>query len=449
MAPPTRYGDEVVDPAPLLQPLDYVFSGRQAPNRFLKAAMSEKLATWDAKDVSARGYPTKELVTLYRNWGAGGWGSILTSNVIIDGINLEAPGNLTIPAEEGFEGARFEAYKELATEAKKDGNLLIAQVSHAGRQVEEWIQPNPISASDIQLVSGGFGGKTYGAPRAATKEDIATVINGFAHAAEFLEKAGFDGIELHGAHGYLLAQFLSPRTNKRTDDYGGSRENRMRLVLEVIAEIKRRVSPKFIVGIKANSIEYTPGGVEAEDARALATELEKAKVDFLELSGGNYEKFAFAHVKDENRKRENYFLVQAEEIRKGLKGEMKVFSTGGFKSVKAMVDSLSIIDGIGLGRASSQEPRFPKTLEKQSITGTVEQKFDHDDVLKRFAAAGVQISQIANDQEPVDLSKQENADGLWNDVMKYYQEAAADTDHKVYKWPAVTQVAYPYGDGEL
>ncbi|RKK06403.1 hypothetical protein BFJ68_g16527 [Fusarium oxysporum] len=445
---PSRYGSEVVDPAPLLQPLEYVFAGQKAPNRLLKAAMSEKLATWDPKDVSARGYPTEELITLYRNWGAGGWGSILTSNIIIDGLNLESPGNLIIPAEEAFEGRRFEGYKQLATEAKKNGSLLIAQVSHAGRQVEEWVQPNPISASDVQLVSSSPG-KTYAVPKPATKEDITTVVNGFAHAAEFLEKAGFDGIELHGAHGYLLAQFLSPRTNKRTDEYGGSRENRMRIVLEVIAEIRRRVSPKFIVGIKANAVEYTPGGINVEDAKALAVELEKAKVDFLELSGGNYEKFAFAHIKEENRKRENYFLTQAEEIVKALKRDMKVFSTGGFKTVKAMVDSLDIIDGVGLGRASAQEPRLPETLKKSSITGTIEQIFDHDDALKRFAAAGMQITQIANQLEPVDLSKQENADSLWNDVIQYFQKASADAEHSLYKWPAISQVAYPYGELEL
>ncbi|PNP74801.1 hypothetical protein FNYG_11938 [Fusarium nygamai] len=448
MAPP-RYGNEVVDPAPLLQPLDYVFAKRQAPNRFLKAAMSEKLATWDAKDVSARGYPTPELITLYRNWGAGGWGTILTSNVIIDGINLEAPGNLVIPADEPFEGRRFDGFKEMATEAKKNGSLLVAQVSHAGRQVEDWVNPHPISASDVQLVNSGMSGRTFAAPRPATKEDIANIINGFAHAAEFLDKAGFDGIELHGAHGYLLAQFLSPRTNKRTDEYGGSRENRMRIVLEVFAEIKRRVSPNFIVGIKANSVEYTPGGIDIEDVKAFAVALENAEVDFIELSGGNYEKFAFAHEREENRKRENYFLVQAEEIVKVLKRDIKIFSTGGFKSIKAMVDSLQVIDGVGIGRASAQEPRFVETLKKVSIPGTMEQRFDHDDVLKRLAAAGIQISQIANNLEPVDLSKQENADSLWNDVMQYFQQAAQDTEHKLYKWPALSQVAQPYGELDL
>ncbi|KAF4948716.1 hypothetical protein FSARC_13652 [Fusarium sarcochroum] len=445
---PARYGSEVVDPAPLLQPLDYTFAGRTAPNRFLKAAMSEKLATWDAKDVSARGYPTPELITLYKNWGAGGWGSILTSNIIIDGLNLEAPGNLIVPADEPFEGRRFEGFKELAAAAKANGSLLIAQVSHAGRQVEEWIQPNPISASDVQLVSTSPG-KSYAVPKPATKEDIATVINGFAHAAEFLEKAGFDGIQLHGAHGYILAQFLSPRTNKRTDDYGGSRENRMRIVLEVEQEIRRRVSSKFILGIKANAVEYTPGGVDVEDAKELSIALEKARFDFVELSGGNYEKFAFAHIKEENRKRENYFLSQAEVIVKALKRDMKVFSTGGFKTVKAMVDSLDIIDGVGIGRASAQEPRLPETLKKTPVTGTILQTFDHDDVLKRFAAAGVQITQIANKQEPVDLSVKENADGLWNDLMEHFQKVAVDTERKLIQWPALSQVVYPYGQLEV
>ncbi|KAF5019957.1 hypothetical protein F66182_8016 [Fusarium sp. NRRL 66182] len=439
-----RNGSEAVDPAPLLQPLEYVFSGRTAANRFLKAAMSEKLATWDFKHVSARGFPTKELITLYKNWGAGGWGSILTGNIIIDPVNLEGPGNLVIPAEEGFEGRRFDGYKELATEAKKHGSLIIGQVSHAGRQVEAWLQPNPISASDVQLRSSSMN-RTFGVPRPATKEDIATVINGFAHAAEYLEKAGFDGIELHGAHGYLIAQFLSPSTNKRTDEYGGSRENRFRIVHEIIQEIRRRVSPQFIIGIKANAIEYAPDGVDVEDAKELVVALEKARYDFVELSGGNYEKFAFTHDKEENRKRENYFLNQAEVIRKALKGDIRVFSTGGFKTVKAMVDALQIIDGIGIGRASAQEPRFIQTLKKDSVPGTIQQTLDEDDVLKRLAAAGVQITQIANNLEPVDLSVQENTDAMWNDLMQHFQKVAADTEHKLVQWPALSQVAHPYG----
>lgn len=124
---------------------------------------------------------------------------------MIDNEHLEAAGNMTIPSDAQFEGERFEAFRALASAAKAEGSLIVAQISHPGRQVSEAIQKHPISASDVQL-KANMGGMTFGISRAATQEDIADVINGFAHAAEYLEKAGFDGINLHGAHGYLLAQ---------------------------------------------------------------------------------------------------------------------------------------------------------------------------------------------------------------------------------------------------
>jgi len=94
----------------------------------------------------------------------------------------------------------------------------------------------------------------YAVPREATKEDITRLIDGYSHAAEYLQLAGFDGVELHGAHGYLIAQFLSERTNHRTDEYGGSVKNRLRFVLEVAEAIRRRTKPGFILGIKINSV---------------------------------------------------------------------------------------------------------------------------------------------------------------------------------------------------
>lgn len=425
---PTRYDGDTTDAGPLFQPLKLTFSGRTSPNRFLKAAMSERLASWDPKHESARGVPSKELITLYKNWGAGGWGTILTGNVAIDPVNLESPGNPIISRNDPFEGPRFEAFKELATVAKSNGSLIVAQVTHAGRQVEDWLQPEPVSASDITLTNASTR-RSYATPRAATKEDIKDIIEGFAHAAEYLDKAGFDGMELHGAHGYLIAQFLSPRTNKRTDEYGGSVENRYRLVLEIEKEIRRRVSSAFVLGIKTNSIEYTADGLQLEDVKKYISALEKARFDFVELSGGNYEKMAFTHVKEENRKRENYFLVQAEEIAKAIKGDIKVFSTGGFKTVAGMVRSLDIIDGVGIGRAACQEPRLPLEIQKRQILGVMKMVLEDDDMMKRLAAAVSQIKQIANDQEPMDLTVQENADQWWNVALKYLQQKAQDTEH--------------------
>ena len=257
MAPTQRYESENVSPKPLGEPLKFEFSGKSAPNRFIKGAMTERISSWDPKNFEARGIPSKNLINVYKRWGEGEIGNILTGNLMIEYDHLEAAGNPIIPRESKFEGERFEAFKEMATQGKKHGCLMIGQVSHPGRQVQDTIQKNPVSASDIQL-EGNIMGMTFAKPRAATDEDIKNIIEGFAHAAEYLEKAGYDGIELHGAHGYLLAQFLSPTTNVRSDKYGGSLENRARLILEIAQEARKRTSSDFIVRSTKDKKPYLP-----------------------------------------------------------------------------------------------------------------------------------------------------------------------------------------------
>jgi 2,4-dienoyl-CoA reductase-like NADH-dependent reductase (Old Yellow Enzyme family) len=113
--------------------------------------MTERLSSWDPKNFEARGIPSKNLINVYRRWGEGEIGVILTGNIMIDYDQLEAPGNPIIPRAAKFEGERFEAFKELATQSKKHGCLVVGQVSHPGRQVADTVQKNPISASDVQL----------------------------------------------------------------------------------------------------------------------------------------------------------------------------------------------------------------------------------------------------------------------------------------------------------
>lgn len=148
---PERYTSDSSDASPLGKPLKFEFSGKTAQNRFLKAAMTERISSWDPKDVKARGIPSKNLINVYKRWGEGGYGQILTGNVMIDYDQLEAMGNPIIPRDAQFSGPRFEAFKELASQAKAHGSLIVAQVSHPGRQCEDRIQKNPISASDVQL----------------------------------------------------------------------------------------------------------------------------------------------------------------------------------------------------------------------------------------------------------------------------------------------------------
>ncbi|EIM82147.1 FMN-linked oxidoreductase [Stereum hirsutum FP-91666 SS1] len=216
----SRYQSTDVDPSPLGKPLHFAFSNRTVPNRFLKGAMAENLSSWSPTDIPSRGVPSANLVNVYRRWGQGGVGLLITGNIMTDYVHFESKGNPVIARDAVFEGERFE--------------------------------------SDVQL-KVSFGTTSFAKPRAATLEDIREITKAFTHAAVYLEKAGFDGIQLHGAHGFLLAQFLSKTTNLRTDAYGGSLTNRARLIVEIAQSIRRATSPSFILGIKINSQEWQDG----------------------------------------------------------------------------------------------------------------------------------------------------------------------------------------------
>lgn len=400
-----RFESDPADPAPLGKPLEFPFSKRTAPNVLMKAAMSERLASYSETDEASRGVPSKELTTLYRRWGAGQWGQIVTGNIMIHPGHLESQGNMVVPPDAPFEGPRFEAFKEIAAAAKEHGSLVVGQVGHPGRQVSDEVQKHPISASDVQLVTPLLG-KTYAKPRAATREDIAGIVQGFAHTAVYLEKAGYDGIQIHAAHGYLLAQFLSPTTNQRTDEYGGSLENRMRLILEVAAAVKKAVSPSFVVGIKVNSVEFQDKGFTPEEACVLCQKLEEAEFDYVETSGGTYESMAWTHKRDSTRAREAYFAEFADQIAKNLT-RTKVYTTGGLKTVAGMTRVLEGVDGLGIGRAACQEPELPLALLSGKAAGIMKYALDEDNLLARVIAGVVQIQKMAKGEEPDDLTNPE------------------------------------------
>lgn len=287
-------------------------------------------------------------------------------------------------------------------------------------------------------------GMNFNKPHAASQEEIDRVIDGFAHAAEFLEKAGYDGIELHGAHGYLLAQFLSPTTNQRTDKYGGSLENRLRLIIEIAEECRKRVSPSFVIGIKVNSVEFQEKGFSPEDAKGLCAALEKARFDYVELSGGTYESLAFAHKRESTKKRESFFLDFADEIVKPLT-KTKTYVTGGFKTTGAMVKALDTVDGVGLARPVCQEPHLPKDILSGKVTGAIKMDLDDNDFGLTNVAAGTQIRQVGKDQEPIDLSVKENVEAFMQDMKNWGEKLGSDKELKEYGYVDLSQQAQPYG----
>ncbi|KAK2031598.1 NADH:flavin oxidoreductase/NADH oxidase [Colletotrichum zoysiae] len=442
---PRRFPAEDADPSPLAAPLRFEFSGKTAKNRLMKAAMTERLSTWDAARPERRGVPTAELVNVYRRWGEGGFGVVLTGNVMLDYDQLEAAGNPVIPPGAAFEGERFEGFRRVAEAARRHGSLAHAQLSHPGRQVAAHINPRPVSASDVQL-EGEVMGMRFGKPRALSREEIKKVVDDFAHAAEYVHRAGFDGVELHGAHGYLLAQFLSPSTNRRTDEYGGTLANRARIVLEIADAVRARVAdPSFSIGVKVNSVEFQEGGFGTEDCRALCAALEAHGFDFVELSGGTYESLAFGHRRESTRRREAFFLDFAEAVIPELK-RTRAYVTGGLRTTAAMAAALGTVDGVGLARPACNEFDLARKLLEGGAKSAVDTLLDEDDFGITNLLAGTQMRLVGQDKEPLDVSQEKYKEVFEKSMGKWAQGMADNGDNSKYGYIDIEGTTLqPYG----
>jgi 2,4-dienoyl-CoA reductase-like NADH-dependent reductase (Old Yellow Enzyme family) len=329
--------------------------GQVIPNRIIKGAMTEGIA--DKHDNA-----TQKHQTLYRTWSKGQTGVLISGNIMVDRRYLERAGNVVVEDESGF--AELKAWAD----ATHEGNsLLWAQISHPGRQCPRMVSTKPLSASEVQLNMIG----NFGKPKAATLEDIQDVIKRFATTAGILKKAGFDGVEVHAAHGYFISQFLSPITNQRDDEYGGSLENRARLLLDVIASVRAEVGTEFPVAVKLNSSDFQKGGFTLDECVQVVLWLNDAGIDLLEISGGTYEQLEFFKEQPQREstiKREAFFLEYAKSIKAVAK--MPLIVTGGFRTKKAMEEALEegLIDAIGIARPLCLKPDFPKAFFDGSLS---------------------------------------------------------------------------------
>ncbi|KAI1202126.1 hypothetical protein F5X97DRAFT_345984 [Nemania serpens] len=419
VAPP-RYRSEAADRARLAEPLRFEFSGRVVPNRFMKGAMTEQLCTFDSQRPENRGIPTKNIERCYERWGRGGIGMILSGNIMIDPTALESTGDPVIPREAGFSGPRFAGFQAMARAAKAHGSLMVGQINHPGRLCLS--QESPVAASAI-AVESSRGIYAFPPPHEASKDEIRDIVEGFAHAAEYLAKAGWDGVEMHGAHHFLLSGFLSPKSNQRTDEYGGSLENRMRLILEVGREIRRRTPPDFILGIKINSTEFQDTGFVTAEARQLCTYLESHRFDFVELSGGSYEKVMYSHLRDSTVRREAFFIDFADQIVPALT-KTKVFITGGLRTVGGMVRALDTVDGVGLGRPLTDEWHLCKDILEGRVDGAVIPEIDPGEFWLALMAGNRNMRLEVVDQLRAGYKEWTNNKNTENE-LSYYEEVDA------------------------
>ncbi|QOL35238.1 NADH:flavin oxidoreductase/NADH oxidase family protein [Bifidobacterium lemurum] len=350
-----RHDIQHIAPASLASPL-VLRCGATARNRFLKAPMNEALAGPEAR-------PTAEHVTLYRRWADSGCGILVTGNVMVDRNQLGEPGNVAVEDERDLPTLRAWAKAGAA-----NGAQLWMQINHPGKQSPATINPHPVAPSATGT-SGEYS-RFFASPRELSVDEIHAIVRRFATTAAIARKAGFTGVEIHAAHGYLINQFLSPLDNRRADEYGGSLDNRMRFLTEVVEAAREAVGEDFPVAVKINSSDGIDGGFSEEESLKVIARLDAMGVDLIDISGGTMAGKPVIQTNGgaaEDQTRGVYFAGFATKLRALFddgKEHMAVALTGGFRSAPDMRRALEsgMADVVGLGRPLVVAPNFPKQV---------------------------------------------------------------------------------------
>ncbi|GMV41938.1 MAG: putative NADH:flavin oxidoreductase/NADH oxidase [Myxococcales bacterium] len=363
-------------------------NGAVLPNRVAKSAMSERLA-------GAGGVPGEELRTLYRRWGQSGAGLLITGNVMVDRQAIAEHRNAVIEADSDLTALRDWA-------AACGPTPTWVQINHPGRQAPRTVSSRPVAPSVVPM-RGLWG--AFARPRALEETEIHRIVERFAESAALVQAAGFDGVQIHAAHGYLVSQFLSPLTNLRTDGWGGSPERRRRFLLEIVRAIRSAVGPRFSLGVKLNSADFQRGGFDETESMAVVEALNAEGIDLLEISGGTYEAAAmFAESRSEStRRREAFFLDYANAVRSRVKVPLMV--TGGFRSAEAMESAVAGgIDLVGLARPFAAVPDLPAQLLGGSLASAPTIRLNSGlkmlDSLVQGAWYQLQIHRMGNGLDP-------------------------------------------------
>ena len=342
--------------------------GTSLKNRICKSALTERIA-------EGNNLVNQKHLNLYEKWAEGDVGTVLTGNVQVDKRYLESAGNVAI--EKSNYKDQIDLLRKWTEVGTKNNTNLWMQISHAGRQTPGDLNMKPVAPSDVGLK---IPGRKYGTPKPLTNEEIEDVIERFIFTAKVAQDTGFTGIQIHSAHGYLMSEFLSPDINKRNDEWGGSLENRSRILLRIINGCREALGDNYPISVKLNSADFQKGGFSAEDSSKVASMLSDAKIDLLEISGGTYEQprllgldtVSINPKRSEIRKestiaREAYFLAYTEEIKKVI--DIPLMVTGGFRSRLAMETAINqgACEIVGIGRPLCSDPLSVKKLLNRSI----------------------------------------------------------------------------------
>lgn len=345
--------------------------------------------------------PTELLERLYRRWARGGTGLLITGNVMIDRRALGEPGNVVVEDERDL--LALSAWAAAATE---NGTAAWVQLNHPGKQSPRFLSPETVAPSAVPF--GSTHKTAFATPRALQEDEIADLVARFGRSAAACKAAGFSGVQIHGAHGYLVSQFLSAHHNRRTDAWGGTLENRARFAREAYRSIRDAVGPAFPVSIKINSTDFQKGGFTEEESTQVIRWLAEDGIDLIEISGGTYEAPAMMgrSLKASTRAREGYFLDFVDRIRTQV--DVPLCVTGGFRTAAGMMSAVSsgATDMVGLARVLAIQPDFSgKVLRGESPNSLVRSVRSGIPAIDRMGMLDVtwyevQLARMAEGKEP-------------------------------------------------
>ena len=328
-------------------------NGTTIKNRFFKSAMSEGMGTRDFQ-------PKKNIATLYKRWAEGGTGLIITGNIMVDPKGTAEPGNIVFD-----KNSNMEILKDWAKQGQQHGAKVMVQLNHPGKQAPKTTAKETVAPSAVPLGNGL--NKLFSTPRALTTSEVEELVQKFVTSAKVAKEAGFSGVQIHAAHGYLISQFLSPHDNRRTDKYGGSLENRMRFLKEIYLGMREELGKNFTIGIKINSTDFKEDGLTEEDSLKTIIELANLGLDFVEISGGTYERPAMMGATSKSTN-QVFFAEYSKKLKQKI--EIPVVVTGGIRSINAMNTLLNdnTTDFIGIARPLTIDPNIPNKIKQGTYT---------------------------------------------------------------------------------
>ena len=328
-------------------------NGTTIKNRFFKSAMSEGMGTRDFQ-------PKKNIATLYKRWAEGGTGLIITGNIMVDPKGTAEPGNIVFD-----KNSNMEILKNWAKQGQQHGAKVMVQLNHPGKQAPKTVSKQTVAPSAVPLGNGL--NKLFSTPRALTTSEVEELVQKFVTSAKITKEAGFSGVQIHAAHGYLISQFLSPHDNRRTDKYGGSLENRMRFLKEIYLGMREELGKDFNIGIKINSTDFKEDGLTEEDSLKTIIELADLGLDFVEISGGTYERPAMMGATSKSTN-QVFFAEYSKKLKQKI--EIPVVVTGGIRSINAMNTLLNnnTTDFIGIARPLTIDPNIPNKIKQGTYT---------------------------------------------------------------------------------